>query len=53
MAWSNKTKILTDLDRGRILTIDKKQILAGPDENKILIYQAKESKWSKKTKVSS
>jgi hypothetical protein len=52
MAWTKKTKISNSFDRGRILTIDGKEILAGSDEDEILIYQAEEDRWTKKTKIS-
>lgn len=53
MAWTNKTKVSTNKERGRILTPDGSQVLVGASETEILIYQAEETEWLKKTKNTS
>lgn len=51
MAWTEKSKIPTTFQRSRIMTVDGRQILAGSDEDKVLIYQTYETLWSGKTKT--
>jgi hypothetical protein len=53
MAWSNKTKVSSTIERGRILTPDGNQILLGADEDLVLIYQSQDDYWSNKSKTTS
>ena len=53
MAWSNKSKVSSTIERGKILTPDGNQILLGVDEELILIYQSQGDYWERTTKQSS
>ena len=46
-----RTKIPTEILRGRILTPDGSQILVGSSESLVLIYQAQSTEWVNKTKT--
>jgi hypothetical protein len=48
MSWSNKDKSPDRIDRGRLLTPDGNQILVGPNEDEILIYQEETDLWTRK-----
>lgn len=47
---SNKSKVSSELERTRILTIDGKQILAGASEDSVLIGQFEDSLWGNSSK---
>lgn len=51
MAWSNKTKIETNIDRGRILTHAGDQVMVGSLENMVLIWQEAGDTWDRKSKI--
>jgi hypothetical protein len=50
MPWINKAKVLQSGDEEEILTPDSAQILVGPGEDEVLIYQKAYSNWSTKTR---
>ena len=49
--YQNKAKIPTRFERTRILTVDNNQILAGSNEDLILIAQEEGTMWNFKTKT--
>lgn len=49
--WNGKTKIITEIDRGRILTPDNNQILVGATQSDILIWQEATDTWNRKVKI--
>lgn len=51
MAYTNKSKTSTTLQRGRLLTPDDNQILVGSSTDEVLIYQEYKDTWSKKSKT--
>ena len=53
MAWSNKSKVSSTIERGKILTPDGNQILLGVDEELILIYQSQGDYWQEISKTTS